>query len=381
MVGFAAAAEVKAMIVVCEKCETRFRLDPSRIGREGAKVRCSRCKHRFHVKFELPEVDPHSIAQDVVEDSSPTPSGNDADLDNPEFIHDKPLPSDQRRRGDWDADGTARSEGVLGLDAEPKSESELELDFGSVPDFSRADPEPEAASEEPAPRKSGCGGGVDLGAFRLGGAVEETGPGFRVSEADEGADSSDGAVIGDQKQPDAPVDQPKARVVPMPSSDAGGKAWLFQGVSIAAALFLASGFVRTVWIHAPRESPSAVRIEANGWTTSDVESFHVQDLAGTRILVVRGELVRGAGSSAAPPLVVGTLVDGEGRPLGDELFARPLRLDDAALSPEQLPSTLGRGAKRRNPMRSGRKGVGFTLLFNVPDPNARTVRLELREFS
>jgi predicted Zn finger-like uncharacterized protein len=35
------------VIVACEQCSTRFRLDESRIPAGGARVRCSRCKHAF----------------------------------------------------------------------------------------------------------------------------------------------------------------------------------------------------------------------------------------------------------------------------------------------------------------------------------------------
>ncbi len=35
------------MIVICEHCETRFKLDEGRIPAGGARVRCSRCKHAF----------------------------------------------------------------------------------------------------------------------------------------------------------------------------------------------------------------------------------------------------------------------------------------------------------------------------------------------
>ncbi len=37
------------MVVVCEKCETRFHLDESRVPAEGAQVRCSRCTHAFFI--------------------------------------------------------------------------------------------------------------------------------------------------------------------------------------------------------------------------------------------------------------------------------------------------------------------------------------------
>jgi predicted Zn finger-like uncharacterized protein len=37
------------VIITCEKCETRFKLDDARISADGVKVRCSRCKHAFRV--------------------------------------------------------------------------------------------------------------------------------------------------------------------------------------------------------------------------------------------------------------------------------------------------------------------------------------------
>ena len=38
------------MVVVCEKCDTRFHLDDTRVPAKGARVRCSRCKHAFFVQ-------------------------------------------------------------------------------------------------------------------------------------------------------------------------------------------------------------------------------------------------------------------------------------------------------------------------------------------
>jgi predicted Zn finger-like uncharacterized protein len=38
------------LILTCDKCETRFRLDESRLPAKGARVRCSRCKHSFFVR-------------------------------------------------------------------------------------------------------------------------------------------------------------------------------------------------------------------------------------------------------------------------------------------------------------------------------------------
>ncbi|NMC73108.1 MAG: DUF3426 domain-containing protein [Geobacteraceae bacterium] len=42
------------MIIQCEKCRTRFKLDDSRVTESGVRVRCSRCGHTFAVKKEAP---------------------------------------------------------------------------------------------------------------------------------------------------------------------------------------------------------------------------------------------------------------------------------------------------------------------------------------
>lgn len=51
------------MIVTCDSCFTKFRLDGSKISTKGRKVRCSRCQHTFSV---LP---PPMIKEEIPEDS------------------------------------------------------------------------------------------------------------------------------------------------------------------------------------------------------------------------------------------------------------------------------------------------------------------------
>jgi predicted Zn finger-like uncharacterized protein len=43
------------MIIQCEKCTTKFRLDDSRVTDAGVRVRCSRCSHTFVVRRESPD--------------------------------------------------------------------------------------------------------------------------------------------------------------------------------------------------------------------------------------------------------------------------------------------------------------------------------------
>jgi len=42
------------MIIKCDNCSTKFRLDDSRITEQGVRVRCSRCSHTFIVRKESP---------------------------------------------------------------------------------------------------------------------------------------------------------------------------------------------------------------------------------------------------------------------------------------------------------------------------------------
>ncbi len=41
------------MIIQCEKCQTRFRLDDSRVKEKGVKVRCTKCKNVFRVQKDV----------------------------------------------------------------------------------------------------------------------------------------------------------------------------------------------------------------------------------------------------------------------------------------------------------------------------------------
>lgn len=41
------------MVVQCEQCRTRFKLDDSKVGDKGVKVRCSKCRHVFIVRPEV----------------------------------------------------------------------------------------------------------------------------------------------------------------------------------------------------------------------------------------------------------------------------------------------------------------------------------------
>ena len=58
------------MIIQCEKCQAKFRLDDSRITDRGVKVRCTKCKHVFTVQKEGQNTEPvPSQGSDVFDDA------------------------------------------------------------------------------------------------------------------------------------------------------------------------------------------------------------------------------------------------------------------------------------------------------------------------
>lgn len=62
------------MIIQCEKCQTRFRLDDSRVTEKGVKVRCTRCKYVFTVRKEEPVADTLFPEVALTDSSPPIPA-------------------------------------------------------------------------------------------------------------------------------------------------------------------------------------------------------------------------------------------------------------------------------------------------------------------
>ncbi len=84
------------MIIQCEQCRTKFRLDDSRIKENGVKVRCAKCRHVFTVMKQQPEQTEQSDFGAMLEQSSAfgvTPQDNA-----PEFPQEQPAPVHMHQR-------------------------------------------------------------------------------------------------------------------------------------------------------------------------------------------------------------------------------------------------------------------------------------------
>ena len=70
------------MIIQCEQCQTRYRLDDSKVTDKGVRVRCVKCKHVFAVKQEQAEaVEPQTDFGALLDES--VSSGNEAEATAP----------------------------------------------------------------------------------------------------------------------------------------------------------------------------------------------------------------------------------------------------------------------------------------------------------
>jgi len=126
------------MIIQCEKCKTRFKLDDSRVTASGVRVRCSRCNHTFVVLREDPEEesDFELILQGL---GGNEPSGLDEEtgLSLGEDSSDKTLEETASLQSEDVAEDELSDESLAGRD--------ISLDSLSLPED---EPEPMTSSDE-----------------------------------------------------------------------------------------------------------------------------------------------------------------------------------------------------------------------------------------
>ena len=59
------------MIVGCPECQTRFRVDPTKVGPKGARMRCSKCETVFGIPAPVPAVEPVAASAPQAETTAP----------------------------------------------------------------------------------------------------------------------------------------------------------------------------------------------------------------------------------------------------------------------------------------------------------------------
>lgn len=175
------------MIVQCDQCSSKFRLDDAKVKEGGAKVRCSKCKHIFVVQREASaeEADLDSFLNGLV----PPPS------EKPGEAGETVTPGAGRPAAEA---GKPAETGLFGAEEEAGGFSEKEgFDFGEFAFDAGGDgtpAEPPFGVEEK--------GGFDFGELDLGGGDSA---GREAAPAESGAPSFDAADFSFDEEPAPPV--------------------------------------------------------------------------------------------------------------------------------------------------------------------------------
>jgi predicted Zn finger-like uncharacterized protein len=196
------------MIIQCEKCLTKFRLDDSRVTEKGVKVRCTKCKNVFSVRKEQPDVDSFEPESVVAGFTSTDEQGEEAAI-SPSEDHTIVSASDSDVSADF---------GMF-EDAPPRSES---ADFSSFEtssfdassiSFDSDESHDVSADQTIAVEPVSTGGEVDFSSFDFGdseveadstifstasvGMTDESAPAKPKKEVPQGLDFSDDDMFGE----------------------------------------------------------------------------------------------------------------------------------------------------------------------------------------
>lgn len=355
------------MIVRCERCETRFKLDESRIPARGARVRCSRCKHAFFVTppGAAREEAVHAVAAEAAAapaaTRAPEPSWD---------LEDGPGATVVRRRAaetaaadeeasDWRFEddvpgldpGASRSgldltgsQPAAGLVAPPDPDESSFADLGDPEtwDLLAGDPSPAAAPGALPPPPEPPEPGETRPAPGAAAAAE---PAPAVAPAAEPAEEE--AAPAPVARPTRPAIAtarsafaPPAVVVPrtLPAAPRAPAAvtaagWAGVALLVAAIAWGAWGFASSAPV-ATRLAPVA------GFEVSDARARVIENAAAGPLLVVTGRL-RNPGPavrSLGAPLQV-QLLDADGAPLGGRVAAVGAALPEARVR-EDAPEGL-----------------------------------------
>lgn len=367
------------MIIHCERCETRFELDDSRLAGSGLSVRCSHCKHSFWL--EAPDASvADSVELAVSEALEPAPAVTEdllGELDtelagdeNWEFAEPSGAPDELE-----DCLGAAElfNAEALGECVELGSESEPPAPVPLPQDGLLAVPD---AVEEVATAPVGLG---DSRSPESGAEDIEDALAALSAWEPEGEDPPQSSLPIQRARPESLAAAPVAHSVEA-AGLASGLAWGgtlagWMAVFVLVAVGLHSGVFAEARPHAALPQVS----ELGGYRLSEVRTRWIDNLHHGPLLVVSGRMLR-VGDTRAARLEL-TLLDAEGAGLGGRgaalgpalalevlRAAAPLeiRQRQAALRDEQ--ATLVPGESRR-----------FAAIFEAVPDAASELQVRLLE--
>ncbi len=352
------------MIVVCESCQTRFRLDDARVPAKGARVRCSRCKTSFVV--HRPDASADEAIQEVVAEATQRPQAA------PEPITDL----DER------TSGTRRSE--------PASEED-QWDFDDPPPAlaNAKQPGPQAQrAREDAPSEDGAPSLASLGkpddwdfigdsadriareaTFRAPAAASEPEPrADREPEPAEPEGSVDQAVRGALARPASAPEAPSRKGSLRSTLDlaAVSAGWIAASALLAIGVAIA---LTPAELPTPPHGPGVRTLELSG-ASAQVVFRHVENAVSGELLVVNGQQVP---RRAGPPLRLrGTWRDALGANIPGATTVAGPPSPERALRELSLETLRAEHAERAGELAAG---GAYELVFGTLPAGAHTLTL------
>ncbi len=274
------------MIVACEQCESRFRLDDSLLEDEGSKVRCSRCGHVFLVRPpreepQEPETVPAEEASEetVVLDSPPDlkAAGEASSPETPASGGEEPFDRDE-----------GPEEDDLAFDARFEEAGEEDLETQE---------EIEAVSPENLPELDD--------AFERASGIED-----RVTRED-----------AEEKEQEEDLSQEPEQIAPVAGKRRGSR---LLGAVIGLVLLAAAAYA-VVTVLSPGLIPEALRFSRSAQerapadpgvkrlSFADVKGAFVRTEAGKQRFVIRGEIINNYPEGRRFIQVKASILDEKGR--------------------------------------------------------------------
>lgn len=378
------------MIIQCEKCKTRFRLDDSRVSEAGVRVRCSRCSHTFVVRRDTPEEEPdfdtllRGLGEETPADAG---AGEDARIDDPVGRE-----TEKENIALPDEGEESAAPGVAGPDTPPVSENgkieSLPAD-GSAPGFSGEEPVSSAFGEEPSTTAPEHAADIDFearldDAFRPHDDVTvpeapaaeeaevfqpvqdggETAPERpeRNTEVRQSSTDSRPWPVADSRNEEPEEEQPplcitsrrkKSPLIPI----------LAGGLCVVAALVAVFFLLRDRADELRRLVPGAVQKMEKPSMVRAVEGVFVINRESGELFVMRGDVYNQSARPVGPIRVQGTVYGGDGA-----VIARKTVVCGNAISPEELSLRSYSGMEKAMSGQSvdARPGAGVPPGRSVP---------------
>lgn len=286
------------MIVQCEKCKSKFRLDEALLEEGGSKVRCSACRHVFVVhpsnETSSSSIETEPATEPLIEEPEET------------VILDS-LP---------DSDDAAMESSEEPLAALSGAEGEIEEALEDEFDFAVEDDLQEGAGAEEEDREIEAVSPEDL-------PVRED-PREEMEEAIEGVSSVRGTLTQyDSDQKDRAVDQESAAEASKPAVKAGRRSTflpavlgllLLLGIGAAAVAFFAPSVIPdSLNFLKPAAEEEAKDPGVRRLTFEGVKGSFVRTEAGMRRFVVRGAVVNNYSGPRNFVRIEVAILDGKGQ--------------------------------------------------------------------